>query len=172
MKKCILGLCFLGLTNLICAQDEFAMNTSNYSDFTTKTLNVKNEKYLNYSYSDVQQLAARIKTLQKIAADYDITEARVYSKRKTVTYDVVFKTNKNFIKAIYDYKGTIISSEEYYEDVRIPYAIASELAKTYSNWSFGKSSCNILYSVEGDTSFVYNIELIKGDLTKMITRSL
>jgi hypothetical protein len=37
MKKCILGLCILGLTNLIHAQNELAMAITNIDEITNKT---------------------------------------------------------------------------------------------------------------------------------------
>lgn len=173
MKKCILGLFILGLTNLICAQNDLAMVTTNANEVNNKslkTLAVHNSQYLNSSNLNVQNLAFCIKKLQKIAADYDIKNDAVYSKNKTITYDVVFENNANYIKAVYDYNGIILSSEEYYEDVRVPYALTNELAKEYPGWSFDKSNCTILYSKDGIARSTYNIELKKGNKTKLITR--
>ena len=115
-------------------------------------------------------MAVRIKKLQKIAADYDISKESIYSKNKSITYNVVFETNENYIKAVYDHNGVIITSEEYYEDVRIPYVLTSQLAKEYPGWSFDKSNCKILYSKEEASKFTYTIVLKKGNKSKLITR--
>jgi hypothetical protein len=68
---------------------------------------------------------------QKIAADLDVTKDPIYSKKKTITYDVVFEADENYIKAYFDHSGTILSCEEYYEDVRIPYVCCNQLAMAY-----------------------------------------
>jgi len=107
--------------------------------------------------------------LQKIAADYDVTKDAIYSNNKTITYDVVFEANENYIKAVFDHNGTILSSEEYYEDVRIPNALISQLAKEFPGWSFNKSNCTIIYSNEGDAKFQYTVKLKKGNKSKLIT---
>ncbi|MDN3493619.1 hypothetical protein [Winogradskyella bathintestinalis] len=173
MKKCILGLCILGLTNLICAQNDLAMVTANVDNLTAKsvkTSEINNAKYLYSSNLDAQNLALNIKKLQKIAADYDIKNDVVYSKNKTITYDVVFKDNANIINAVYDYNGIIISSEEYYENVRLPYSLTKALANEYPGWSFAKSNCTIMYSKNGEVKSTYNIKLKKGNKMKLITR--
>ena len=173
MKKCILGLCLLGLTNLISAQNDFAMVTTNVDEIitkTSKTTKIKNVKYLTSNTNRVDYLAARIMKLQKIAADFDVTKDAIYSKNKTITYDVVFEANENYIKAVFDHSGTILSSEEYYEDIRIPYVLSSQLAEEYPGWAFEKSSCTILYSQDGEATFIYNLKLKKGNKSKLIVR--
>lgn len=172
MKKCILGLCILGLTNLISAQNELAMVTTDVNEITTKTskvLEIKNEQYLSSNTFDVEQSALCIKKLQKIAADYDVTKDAIYSKNKTITYDVVFEVNDNYIKAVYDHNGTILSSNEYYEDVRLPYVLILQLAKEYPGWSFDKSNCTILYSEKAEAKFSYRLKLKNGNKSKFIT---
>lgn len=173
MKKCILGLCLLGLTNLIHAQNELAMVITNGDEITTKTskpTKIKNEQYLTSSANDIGYLAVRIMKLQKIAADFDVTKDPIYSKNKTITYDVVFEADENYIKAVFDHSGTIISSEEYYEDVRIPYVWSNQLAEEYPGWAFDKSHCMILYSKEGNAIFNYSLKLKKGNKSKLIRR--
>lgn len=172
MKKCILGLCILGLTNLICAQNELAMSTTDLSDINIKTFKsskINNEQYIKSSLKGFKNLAAGIKKLQKIAADYDIKSESIYSNKKTITYDVVFQSNKNYIKAIYDHNGTILSSEEYYEDVRLPSELISQLAKENPGWAFDKSNCKILFSKHSEAMFIYNVKLKKGNISKLIT---
>jgi len=170
MKKFLLGLCILGLTNLISAQNDLAMATANDNDITIKTSKIKNELYVMSNSNETKQLAVRIKKLQKIAAAYDISKESIYSNNKSVTYDVVFEANGNYIKAVYDHNGEIIKSEEYYEDVRIPYDLTSQLAKDYPGWSFNKSNCKIFYSKEEASKFTYTIVLKKGNKSKLITR--
>nr|WP_321226245.1 hypothetical protein [uncultured Psychroserpens sp.] len=172
MKKCILGLCLLGLTNLIYAQNDIAMATTNDTEVTYKTTaTVSNAQYLNCSYNNNLQLAARIQKLQKIAADYDVTKDRIYSKNKSITYDVVFEANDNYIKAVYDHNGTIISSEEYYEDVRVPYELGKQVAQEFPGWSFNLNNCVISYAKTGEAVLTYTMKLKKGNKSKSISRT-
>ena len=151
------------------------MVTSNTNEISSKIVNSKtvkinNATYLNSHTKDVERLAVNIKTLQKIAADYDITKESVYSKNKEITYDVVFEADDNYIKAVYDHSGIILSSKEYYEDVRIPYVLSSQLAKEYPGWSFDQSNCTISYSKAGEAKFTYSVKLKKGNKSKIVTR--
>lgn len=174
MKTCILGLFLLGFTSLSSAQNDLAMHTPNNDDFSSLKLTSKvhNQSYLNLRHEADQHLALRIQSLQDLAASYDISEEKVFTTNKNVTYSVVFESNENYIKAIYNHEGTILQSDEYYEDIRIPYSIAAEIAKSYPGWSFYKSNCSISYDKDASSSFKYTIELKKGKQTKSVTRSL
>lgn len=175
MKTCILGLLLVGFAGLSSAQNDFALLTSDNDDISSPTTfktKVHNESYLNIRRESDQNLALRIKTLQDLAANYDISEENIFTNNKNVTYSVVFESNENYIKAIYNHDGTILQSDEYYEDIRIPYSIGAEIAKTYPGWSFYKSHCTISYAKDATTNFTYTIELKNGNKTKTVTRSL
>ncbi|MBJ7882489.1 hypothetical protein [Gelidibacter salicanalis] len=167
MKTRILGLVFLGMTNLMPAQNDFAMVTPDYNHSVTtdKPVN-KNSQYL--SYMAVQPEAVRVTKLQSLAANYDITALSIYSAKKTLTYTVVFKSAENYIKAIYDHEGTIIKCEEFYNNVRMPYSISSELAKDYPGWEFHKIHYTIDYALNETPNFVYDVELKKGNVSKKV----
>ena len=174
MKTRLLGLFFLGLTHLISAQNELAMETSQFKDesFTTSAITIQNEQYLNLKYMVAQPLPVRIKTLQKVAADFDIKQASFYSENKGITYTVNFQSNVNYITAIYDTQGIIISSEEHYENVRIPYHLSVELAKDYPGWSFQAIACSLSYDQKSGTVITYAIDLRKENKSKSISLTL
>jgi hypothetical protein len=173
MKNFILGLFILGLTNLTSAQHDLAMETtSNLNVYSSKSSKIQNQHYLNLRFEVAPALALSIKSLQDVAADYDITEDDVYSKNERITYMVVFESNANYIKAVYDHNSDILKSVEYYEDVRIPTPMATEIAQSYPGWSFYKSNCIIEYTQNEATRFTYSLVLKKGTKTKTVKRTL
>ncbi|WP_040281648.1 hypothetical protein [Psychroserpens damuponensis] len=174
MKTRILGLCLLGLANLLSAQNEIAMVTNDvtHNTYKPKTVNVNNAQYLNVSFNNNDlQMAERIKKLQQIAANYDITKDPIYSTNKTVTYDVLFESNANFIKAVYDYNGDILSTEEYYEGIRVPYELSKQVAQEFPGWSFNLNRCKITYAKSGAAILTYDMLLKKGHQSKSISRT-
>eukprot|EP01093_Parvamoeba_rugata_P004736 TRINITY_DN16559_c0_g1_i1.p1 TRINITY_DN16559_c0_g1~~TRINITY_DN16559_c0_g1_i1.p1 ORF type:complete len:108 (+),score=19.42 TRINITY_DN16559_c0_g1_i1:62-385(+) len=98
MKKFLLGLCILGLTNLISAQNDLAMATANDNDITIKTSKIKNESYVMNNSNETMHLATRIKKLQKIAATYDISKESIYSNNKSVLMMLYLKPTKIILK--------------------------------------------------------------------------
>lgn len=174
MKTCLFGLLFLGLTNLSFAQDELAMETSqfNVEKMSPRTITIPNENYLNIELEAEQPLALSIKTLQKVAADFDVTKDPVYSANKTMTYTVNFRSNDNRITAVYDTDGIILNSEEYYEDVRLPVKISNQLAKDYPGWAFHNSTCKVSYDHDNGSEITYTIDLKKENKHKSISLTI
>ncbi len=174
MKTTLFGLVFLGLTHLISAQNELAMETSTHKIKTYKSSKVEihNAQYLKADRQTTASFAANMKTLQQLAANYNIKKDPVYSKNKSVTYTVHFQSKANTITAIYDYKGLILRSEEHYTDVRIPYQLSVKLAKDYPGWAFYKSTCQLNYDQSEGTARRYTVQLKKDDLIKTVSLPL
>ncbi|WP_179334932.1 hypothetical protein [Winogradskyella costae] len=174
MKTCLFGLLFLGLTTLGSAQNELAMETSQFGDdkFAPRTIAIQNENYLNLELEAAQPLALSIRKLQKTAANFDVTKDPVYSKNKAITYTVNFQSKDNHITAIYDTKGIILSSEEYYEDVRIPLTLGRQLAKDYPGWAFKNSKCNVRYDHHSGSEITYTINLKMENKQKSISLTI
>lgn len=173
MKNLIIAFFIVGTANFTIAQQNLAMiATSDHNVHTTRSSKIQNERYLNSRNDVAPTLALSIRRLQDVAADYNITENRIYSTNENITYTVVFESDANYIKAIYNHDGTILESEEYYEDVRIPYSLGSEIAKAYPGWSFNNSDCTINYAKNEATRFTYSFVLKKGDKSKRIRRTL
>ncbi|WP_375324101.1 hypothetical protein [Flagellimonas sp. GZD32] len=174
MKNLIIVFFISGMANLSFGQESLAMITkSDLNTRTSKSTKVQNTQYLNARKYVAPTLATSIKRLQNVAANYDITEDRVYSStNKKITYTVVFESNANYIKAIYNYDGTILESEEFYEDVRIPYSLGSEIAKAYPGWSFNNSDCIVEYVQNEATRYTYSFVLKNGTKSKRVKRTL
>ncbi|MBU2929332.1 hypothetical protein [Winogradskyella psychrotolerans] len=174
MKSCLFGLIFLGLTNLSTAQQDLAMETFQLNDenYTPRHISIPNEHYLNLELEATQPLAISIKKLQKVAAEFDVTKDPVYSKRKSMTYTVNFKSNENHITAVYDTDGIILNSKEYYEDVRLPLKISNQVAKDYPGWAFHNSKCAVNYDSSNGSVITYTIVLKKKNKHKSISLTI
>lgn len=166
MKKYIFGLFIFGFTNIIHSQSTLALATNNAhtpSSYITTSLN---KQYLELIA--VKSVAVSVRKLQKLAANYDIKTQPIYNSNKSITYTVVFQDNENFIKAVYDYMGTIIRCEEYYTGIKMPYGISGQLAKDYPGWAFNNISYSIDYSQNKPIVSAYQVELKKDKKIKMV----
>jgi len=166
MKKCILGLCLLGFTNLIFAQGGFALTLGNGNKITTIKNTSLNRQYLEHM--STKSTAFRVNKMQKLAAKYDIKAQPIYSSNKSITYTVVFQDKENYIKAVYNYRGIIIRCEEYYTDIKMPYSISGQLAKDYPGWAFNNISYSIDYSQNKAIISAYQVVLKKNKNLKSV----
>ena len=167
MKSCLLGLLFLGFTTLAQSQNDLAIVTpslnSSAVNSKAKTLNSNYLKSSAKIYS-----AKRAKKLQKIAASYDIKKQDVYSPNRVGTYTVNFDETSNHIKAIYNNEGTLISAEETYNNIRLPYQISRRLTKDNPGWSFSKVQCKMNYTKGSDNTVIYHITMNNGNRSKTV----
>ncbi|MCM4153563.1 hypothetical protein DHD05_18365 [Arenibacter sp. N53] len=166
MKKYILGLFIFGFTSFIYSQNTLELAANNTSTLTSKKTTSLNRQYLENMA--VKSVAASVTKLQKLAAKYDIKAQPIYSSNKSITYTVVFQDNENVIKAVYNYKGTIIRCEEFYTGIKLPYSISGKLAKDYPGWAFNNISYSIEYSQNKPNISVYQVELKKDKKIKSV----
>ena len=163
MKKFLIGLFILGLTNLTFSQQQLAV--VNYNSDVAVERN-KNVDFL--SVFAKEDMASRIQKLQKVVADYDITSKSIFKADDPSTYKVVFKEGKNEVIAVYNQDGYMVSSEGKYVNIRLPYVIGKDLSKTYPGWRFNKNHCTIDYLESGKTNIIYTVQLEKGNRKKTV----
>lgn len=166
MKKFIVSLILVGLTNLIAAQNDLAVVLQKPVINKSKTIAIKNAAYLNNT--SIDNTAKHIILLHKKVAEFNVRELDIYTPQTTTTYDVVFTEGNNTIKATYNHNGDIISCNELFEGIRLPYSISSKLSKEYPGWEFSNTWCAIEYYENNQTKIVYTIRLKNGSKTKMI----
>ena len=167
MKNYVLGFLFFGLTNLMFAQDELVTININDHALISTHVNNTNELYLN-SMTDID-MSKKILKLQDIVANYNIQLSKVYRKNSLSTYTVNFKEGNNKLIAVYDRDGQLISSQEKYQSIKLPYSLSSNLIKLNRGWGIEQVFCNIEYNKNVDAQIVYKVILKKGKETKKIT---
>lgn len=167
MKTYVLGLLFLGFTSLSVAQHELAFVTSSAENTYSKSVSNLNAEYLNaVAHPDISK---KVEKLQNIVADYDIKASDVYSSNYKNNYTVNFSEGDNKITAIYNNKGNLLSCEEKYQGIKLPYNISSKLIKEYPNWSIKDVQCTIIYIKNKEKSIVYKVAINHGNLTKQLS---
>src|SRR5690606_35719954 len=169
MKSTFFGLLVLGITNLTIAQNEVAavhFTTTSYAPtFVTSNSSLNDAYLINENLNDS---AERIKLLRQKIANYNIKASGVYSPNHTSTYDVVLKEGANQIKVVYNNQGEIISGEETFENIRLPYAISNKVAKDNPGWEFYSTWCYITYSKDENMKVEYKIKLKKGNKKRTV----
>lgn len=169
MKTCILGIVFLGLTNLMQSQNDLAVvsvDLSNYELPERSTNLTKNDSYVNSVNTMIA--SERVKKFQTLVANYDIRDSNVYNTNESSTYTVVFKEGVNTIKALYDQSGTIINCEESFQNIRLPHNLGVKLSKEHPGWSFHEVWCYVDYNDNTLAEIKYKVALKKGSKMKTV----
>ncbi|WP_104733761.1 hypothetical protein [Hanstruepera ponticola] len=169
MKTFVLGIIFLGFTNLMCAQNDVAvldMNTNMYSYD-----NINNELALNHEYinsiSEIS-ISKKILKLQNVIANYNIKTSKVYRTKSNTTYTVKFTEGENRLNAIYDRNGLLLSSQEHYQSIKLPYELSSSLIKENPGWCISEVYCNIQYNKDVNAEIIYKVVLDNGKKKKTV----
>lgn len=162
-----------GLTSLsfgqneIVALDSSAPKSSQSLSVSTKTSSI-NSKYSS-TFSD-NNFSTRIKQFQNAVANYDVRLSSVYYPNSDGDYVINFKDSKNVVIATYDKNGQLISCQEHYKAVILPYAVSSKIVKEYPNWGVKTVDCDIVYSDKNQKSTIeYKVTINNENKTKLIT---
>ncbi|ULC58192.1 hypothetical protein MBM09_09705 [Flaviramulus sp. BrNp1-15] len=161
MKTSLLGLIFLGLTNLTFSQNQMAFNNTNTSDYLVV-------KKANTNAIISNQVSKRITTFQDVVSKYDITSNSIYTPNIPATYTVVFEEANNVITNHYGHDGEVISSYQKFEDIRLPNNLSADILKTYPGWSIIAVHCSIKYEKDKPTVVSYKVKINKGTKSKTI----
>lgn len=167
MKTVVLGFLFLGLTNLTFSQNDIA-----YVDVSSDiTVDVSKKAPMNASFIEsfeAVDISKRILSFQKVAANYDVKTDAVYTSKNPTTYTVVFKESNNTIENLYNQSGEILTSNQTFSQIRLPYALSSKITVEHPGWSVHDVKCTIAYS-QGEAVIInYKVKLKKGSQTKSI----
>ena len=164
MKKLIIGLLFLGVTNL-----SFSQNTNNgitEVELEGVVITAPNYTYLNKVFDNDTPL--RVRQLEVEAAKYSVKNADVYDS-SFKEYEVEFKQTNGRILAIYDKDGEIISCSEKFSNVKLPEEVRSNIFKDFNGWKLHKDSYSVSYIKGLDVKKIYKVQLRKGKQKKNFT---
>ncbi|MFL0352590.1 hypothetical protein [Xanthomarina sp. GH4-25] len=167
MKTYVLGILFLGFTNLMIAQNDLAILTPSNKTVYSSSKTVLNADYLNTVTH--QDFSKKIEKLQNLVANYDIKSSEVYQSKSNGSYTVNFKEGNNLITAVYNKKGNLESCEESYQAIKLPFTISSDLMKEYPKWSIKEVKCDITYTENKERTIIYKVSINKDNKTKNIT---
>lgn len=170
MKTILLLTATLFIAQLGFSQSEtanlLALNTKKESPYTVK----KSPRLLNADYIDQvteNSMANHVRALELQVSNFDVTSASGY-KGKTKPFEVVFQSNKGFIKAFYDENGKVIETVEKFKDVKLPNAVRDNIFKAYSNATLLKTDYYASYK-NGSIEKTYEVT-IKNNKSKIKVR--
>lgn len=167
MKTILLGLIFLGFTNLLHAQNELAYVKVNIEAPSMPINKVMiNSNYFNSFDKKISSKRAR--KFQKVVAKYDIKNSDVYTSDEKYNYTVVFEEGENQIEAEYNQAGEIVRCFELFKNIRLPYAISSDIAKQYPGWEFKEVICHITYDNEANRQVLYKVDIQNENSRKTV----
>jgi hypothetical protein len=165
MKNLVCALVVLALTNLTFSQNDLAVAKVNNKSVTVKKATINSNFMRSLASADMSK---RIETFQNLTANYNIKTNPVYTSNKPATYTVVFKEDNNQITNLYDHNGEILSSEQSFSDIKLPYALSSTITKEHPGWSIHKVTCKIAYTKGQAADIVYKVTLKNNGQTKTL----
>ncbi len=151
MKKFLLVLMLVGLTNPLMAQDPIMLSEV--------LIGGANYKYLNEV--DFTEAPMPVRILERSAAEFKAEGKDLYVD-EFGTYAVSFYIPDSRVVALYDEKGEIIKTVERYKDVQLPQDVYYALITDYPDWEVVKDIYHVKYHHKKGTDKYFVIHLKKG----------
>ena len=153
MKKLLLGLLVLGLTNQFYAQvvdDQLLPEVEIYA---------MNYKYLNSI--DNKSATLDIRKLEQKVANYDLQSADFYVEDYDL-YKVTFYIPDGIIVAAYDSEGEVLYTIERFKDTKLPKPVIKSVNKKFPGWKITKDVYKLSYKKKDGAKKTYKITLDNG----------
>ncbi len=170
MRTIILSIvCVFALNKLIAQQNDLALLVSNITETESLTTNSykaglakPNSIYLKENATT--QFSSIVKQWREKLANYILKDTSVFDDSEKATYCIVFKNKQVNIVADYDSNGNILSTNETYKNIKIPFELRMKISKTHPKYSFLKNSYHLTYSYRnGIEKQYYKIQVGKGN---------
>ncbi len=163
MKKLIIGLMALGLTNLCFSQVD--SNGIAEVELEGVVITAPNYDYLNEVLD--KDASEKVKDLQMEVATFNIKNLENYNP-EVEEYQVIFNRSNGKVIAVYDKNGDIESSFERYRNVIVPRRVLTKIYMDHYGWELIKDTYQVSYKKDKDVKKVYKVHLLKGDLKKSL----
>ncbi len=161
MRAILIGLLFIGLTNLSFAQNETGKLLAEVEIYA------RNYNYLKSVNS--KDVLPPISLLERKVANFDVKNLKVY-RDDYDTYKVLFFISKGNIVAHYDNNSNIIRTYEKFKDIKLPISVLRSIAKKFPNWSISDDLYLVNYHHNKGVKKRYKITLMNsGERIKIKT---
>ncbi|MGI9550148.1 MAG: hypothetical protein ACR2MT_03020 [Aurantibacter sp.] len=164
MKKVCMGLLMIGMSNLGLAQ--YAPQA-----FSNPFHNSIRSIDADVDYLDEVQGSTtpnQVKLIEKEVSDWVPSESSKFNPQREQFFGATFKTANGYIAADYDQNGNIISTEERFENVALPRAIAGEIVKQYPGWIFAQTKFILKYRKGQTSKKLFKVVIKKGNQKKRL----
>lgn len=167
MRTLILStLCAFTLSTLFAQQADLA-----YVDLeTTIAKNIAPNNRLKHSVSPNagylenllnEEFPKVVKNWKYRIANYNLNTNSVFDNSEKATYQIAFKNKQVNIVAIYNNKGKILSTNETYKNIRLPFKLLQQITKMHPNLSILKNTYHTFYNYKtGVRKSYYKIQII------------
>lgn len=164
MKKLLIGIIFLGLTNLAFAQaSSMERGTLELEGITVMPANMG--YYTNVVNGGIKAL--KVVELQKTLASFDITKSSFYDGKNRL-YHFDFSHKDGSASATYDRKGKIVKSYERYKNIAFPPEVRNSIFKAFPGWSTEANTYIVSYNTGQNAQKVLKVKLEREGKTKRI----
>ena len=120
---------------------------------------------VNYKYLKAvgdKEAAVKVKTLQHMAATYDVKKSGYYEDEYE-NYFISFYIPDGEILAAYDNTGKLIRTAEKFKNVRLPKAVAKAVIERFPKWKIADDVYLVTYYDEKGSTKKYKVLLENGD---------
>lgn len=152
MRKLLLVLMLVGLTNPLMAQDPIMLSEV--------MIGGTNYKYLNEV--DYTEAPMPVRILERKAAEFK-AEGHDLFVDEFGTYAVSFFIPEGRVVALYNDKGEIIKTVERYKDVQLPDDVQYALITEYPDWEVVKDIYHVKFNHKKGVDKYFVVRLKKGD---------
>ena len=152
MKKLIIGLLFLGLTNLSFSQ--YSNNLLDASGFEEIVISQENFNYLNNV--QVENTLKNVSKSEIDASKYHIKKAKNHVPYEE-TFEIIFNQSIKKITAIFDKNGEIINCYEKYSNVKSPLNIRKNIFKDNPDWLLHSDAYLVSYNSCNEVNKTYKV---------------
>ena len=159
MKKFILGLLVIGLTNQVYSQ------ITKVEELSEVVVTAVNYKYLNQT--DNKEAAVPVQMLQRKVAAYDVTTKDYYQDDYDY-YTVEFYIPDGKIVAAYDADGKILRTIEKFKDIKLPDAVSKALLERFPNWDIVSDVYRVTYTDKMGAKKQFKLKLQNGERTMKV----
>jgi hypothetical protein len=161
MRNLIIGMFFIGLTNLAIGQQR--EDVAKEVELAEVTLTAINSDYL-LAVQDHQTPAAA-RALESMAANYDV-KASPHFNAVSKIYEITFRNRLGSIYAVYDPDGEMLAAFENIKNVSPPQALRETIFEEYPGWTIAKSKYQVRYLNGKDAKRQYKAQLRNGNKKK------
>ncbi len=162
MKKLLIGIYILGLTNLAYSQ---YLNGGLEVELEGITVTPLNIDYLHKVKEGT--ISKKVLNLENMAAEYDITKSPLFNNHIPY-YNINFTQPNGQILATYDGRGKLVRSFERFKNIAFPIPVRNSIYRAYPGWTVKGNTYLVSYYHNKDLKKVYRVQLGKDGLKKKL----
>jgi len=104
---------------------------------------------------------------QIMAVEYDVAQSDLFDGRDA-PFLVVFRTQKGWIEASYDWKGEVVEAIERFRNIALPNRIIRSGMESYSGWRVIGTNYYVYYVKDRRKRIIYSLLVSDGKKRKKI----